>query len=95
MGKKRFKANTEVLPSNYDDFFNKVYQDGNKYKDLSDNVFDKTEARRLDFDSHNQDELTGNENPFISQFGNPNAEDPYNEYRANNQSASLCVKARH
>jgi hypothetical protein len=87
MGKKRFKANTEVLPSNYDDFFNKVYQDGNKYKDLSDNIFDKTETRRLDFDSHNQDELTGNENPFTSQFGNPNAEDPYNEYRANNQSA--------
>jgi len=87
MGKKRFKANTEILPSNYDDFFNKVYQNGNKYKDLSDNVFDKTETRRLDFDSHNQDELTGNENPFTSQFGNPNAEDPYNEYRANNQSA--------
>jgi len=88
MGKKRFNANTEILPSNYDDFFNKVYQDGNKYKDLSDNVFDKTETRKLDFDSHNQDELTGNENPFTSQFGNLNAEDPYNEYRANNQSAS-------
>lgn len=88
MGKKRFKANTEILPSNYDDFFNKVYQNGNKYKDLSDNVFDKTETRRLDFDSHNQDELTGNENPFTSQFGNPNAEDPYNEYRANNQSSA-------
>jgi len=86
MAKKRFKANTELLPSNYDDFFNKVYQNGNKYKDLSDNVFDKTETRRLDFDSHNQDELTGNENPFTSQFGNSNAEDPYNEYRANNQS---------
>ena len=86
MGKKRFNTNTELLSNSYDDFFNKVYEDRDKYKDLSNNVFDRTETRRLDFDSHNQDELTGYENPFTSQFSNPNTEDPYNEYRANNQS---------
>jgi len=49
------------------------------------NAFD-SEIHRVNFDSSNQDELRPGINPFLNQFVDLNAEDPYNEIRASNQS---------
>jgi hypothetical protein len=49
------------------------------------NAFD-SEIHRVNFDSSNQDELREGINPFLNQFVDLNAEDPYNEIRASNQS---------
>jgi len=51
------------------------------------NAFD-TEVHRINFDSSNQDELREGINPLLNQFVDLNAEDPYNEIRASNQSGA-------
>ncbi len=51
------------------------------------NAFD-SEIHQVNFDSSNQDELRPGINPFLNQFVDLNAEDPYNEIRASNQSGA-------
>jgi len=57
-------------------------------KEMSNNIFDKYSQREsFDFDLTNQDYLKGDENPYTYNMGlNENAEDPFNEIRASNQS---------
>jgi len=57
-------------------------------KEMSNNIFDKYSQREsFDFDLTNQDYLKGDENPYTYNMGlNENAEDPFNEIRATNQS---------
>ena len=57
----------------------------NKTKLATTNAFD-TEQHRVNFDSSNQDYLDEGINPFLNQFVDLQAEDPYNELRANRQS---------
>ena len=49
------------------------------------NAFDK-EIHRVDFDSSNQDKVDGGVNPYLNQFVDLQATDPYAEIRAENQS---------
>jgi len=49
------------------------------------NAFNQ-EQHRVNFNSLNQDEVREGTNPFLDQFVDLEAEDPYNELRASNQS---------
>jgi len=49
------------------------------------NAFD-SEIHRVNFDSSKQEGLREGINPFLNQFVDLNAEDPYNEIKASNQS---------
>lgn len=81
----------------YDDNFLDHVANSNLYKTWSKskknvqlattNAFD-TEKHRVSFDSSNQDELSEGVNPFLNQFVDLNAEDPYNELRASHQSGT-------
>ena len=56
----------------------------NKTKLATTNAFD-TEQHRINFDSSNQDYLDEGINPFLNQFVDLQAEDPFNELRASRQ----------
>lgn len=81
----------------YDDNFLDHIADSDLYKNWSsskkniqlatNNAFD-TESHKANFDSSNQDHLNPGINPFLNQFVDLNAEDPYNELRAQNQSGA-------
>jgi len=49
------------------------------------NAFD-TERHTADINTSNQDNLNEGVNPYLNQFADINASDPFNEIRANNQS---------
>lgn len=92
------------LANSYDDNFLKLINDNfSKFKNSKNSsvankdVFGK-ETHRVNFDSSNQDELREGINPFLNQFVDLQAKDPYNEIRASRQSgyeqlAKLPVRA--
>jgi hypothetical protein len=81
--------------SSYDDKFLDSLANTNAYKQWSSqkgklrtatsNAFD-TERHSVNINSSNQDEVTPGTNPLLDQFANLNAEDPYEDIRAENQS---------
>lgn len=81
--------------SSYDDKFLRDLAETNMYKQWASqkgkvktattNAFD-TERHNVAFDSSNQDEVPEGVNPLLDQFVNLNAEDPYEDIRASNQS---------
>ena len=82
----------EDVANSYDkNFLNNINSDFKKFNTprnkrlANSNGFD-AEEHRVDFNSSNQDEVDQGVNPFLNQAVNLNAEDPYNEIRASNQS---------
>lgn len=83
MGKKNLQGSNDI---NYDELFKNLNLSNGKIKEgYSDNLFNKTETTRVDFDSTNRDYINEYDNPFTSQFINPNEEDPFLDVRAQRQ----------
>jgi hypothetical protein len=84
----------DKLLNNYDkNFLNTLDENFKKHADdkrknlVLNNAFNQ-EKHKVAFNSLNQDNVRSGTNPFLDQFVDLNAEDPYNELRAANQSGA-------